>query len=216
MSYKTLPQITKIIARDYELVTTAYHEAGHTISGILCYMQITSACVIDSEKRIRGETVFDTLSNAAYIDDQQLFAYDVKAMIYLSYAGLAVEKLYYKYTSGSSRFPIVLRDGSSLDIATAAGIIRKYNLSPSGKKRHAFKKRLFNEITEILESHWDDIRLLAHALFAKKKLNYGKIRNILCYNSKNKDFWREKFKAIGKIYQPGIDQHRIKKLIKMS
>lgn len=186
--------VTQKLSQDYELISTCYHESGHTICGLLNFMKISAVTVNYTAKSVEGYTHYEILDTN--FDDEDIVEFLKLAEISINYAGLAAEKIYYKDICGSDKFPMMLRDGSSHDILTAADLIKKFNLAPPGKKRHLFKKKVARDLKKLLEEHWDAIRLVAHALYAKKKLYHSDLKDILTKKSKNKEFWKNRFKEI--------------------
>jgi hypothetical protein len=185
------------LAKCSELLSTIYHEAGHTIYGLLHFIKIETVYVSEDKtsKRIEGFTHynFSTLEN---IKDPILLLNRINAEIGLFYAGLAAEKYYFKIASGSDKFPLFLRDGSSYDTYSVSNIIKKYNLAPPGRKRYDFKKKIIKDANQELQNNWEAVILVAHALFKKKKLCFLEIKTLLTKKSKNKEFWRNQFKII--------------------
>lgn len=202
--------ITQRLSQDYELISTCYHEAGHTICGLLYFMKIPAVTVNYTAKSVEGYTHFETIDSS--FEDENISEFLKLAEISINYAGLAAEKIYYKDICGSDKFPMMLRDGSSHDILTAADLIKKFNMVPSGKKRHLFKKKVARDLKHLLEEHWDAIRLIAHALYAKKKLYHSDLKDILTKKSKNKEFWKNRFKEINLLLDsPGsLDKNDVK------
>src|SRR5678816_3676208 len=126
--------IRKKFHETHELISTAYHEAGHTVYGLLHCIKIESVSVFEvkKSKRIEGFTHYDHPKDIAEIEDPVLFNERLHAEIGLSYAGLVAEKHHFKMISGSDRFPMFLREGSSCDINEAAALFQKYNLVEPG------------------------------------------------------------------------------------
>jgi len=148
----------------YDLISTSYHEAGHTIYALLHFMNVLSVQIFPDEyNRINGFTNYEFIS-ADYVHDQLLKKYAINSELSVSYAGLISEKYYFKTISGSNKFPIILNDGSSEDFALATKIIIKYNLAPPGKKRHILKQQLTDNVLQELKIHWDVVSLVAHEL----------------------------------------------------
>jgi hypothetical protein len=182
------------IAAEFELISTAFHEAGHVICGLLRYMKIPSVAVSRVNGRVEGFTHYELLDQET--GDASIQNKLIMSEIYISYAGLLAEKAFFKDSSGSERFPMVLKAGSSPDLWNVAELIKKYDLAPPGPKRQLFKKKVCQDVSQLLEENWDEVKLIAHALYQKKKLDYNDIKNILTRKSKHKDFWRNKFKDI--------------------
>jgi hypothetical protein len=204
MAIKSAGSINKIrkqVHFTHELISTSYHEAGHAIYGLLHFMIVEAVCVYENSKnkRFEGFTQYDA-PDISTISDPELFQALLKSEISIKYAGLAAEKYHFKNISGSDKFPMFLRDGSSDDTLTAAELIRKYNVAPPGRKRYTYKKKLINETLHELQEHWDAVTVVAHALFKKRKLDFNDLKLLLTKKTKNKIFWKNKFKNIQYIF----------------
>lgn len=184
-------------ARDYELIALAYHEAGHAIVAIFNLMKVFSV-KISNDKKISGITEWDYFWNYEIrsISDESLLNMLVYNDIEIAYSGFIAEKIYYKDICGSSRFPRTLKYGSESDISSASDLIKKYNLAPPGKPRQLLKKQIENNITSLLTENWDAVKMVAHAIYKKKKLNFDDLKNILTRKTNNKLLWKEKYKQI--------------------
>jgi hypothetical protein len=193
----SISNLRKKVTKTHELIAVSYHEAGHTIFGLLNFMKIGSVSVYNNPKSSRGEgtTNYEAPFDDS-IEDSILLDYWIQSEIGLCYAGTCAERIYFKIISGSDKIPKFLKDGSEDDIASASLIFRKYNLAPAGKKRSNLKQKMLKETSVILENYWDDTTIISHALFDKKRLYYDDIKNLLCKKSKNKVFWKNQFKTI--------------------
>lgn len=195
------------------MISTSYHESGHAIYSLIHGMKVSSVCIFENKKnnRIEGFCYYET-PNLSQIQDSNLLHFLLNYEIGIKYAGLTAEKYFFKIISGSDKFPIFLRDGSSDDTLSAAAIIRQYNVAPPGKKRYEFKKKKIKQVLEELKKYWEDVTLLAHALFSKKKLSFLDIKNLFLKKSPNKKFWRAKFKNISCIFDniSAIDDNFLK------
>ncbi len=187
------------IAFTHNLISTSYHEAGHTIYGLLHLAKIESVRVFPYGKnKVHGFTNFDFFT-AEDMSDSKLINYAVISEICLMYAGLTAEKYHFKTISGSDKFPLFLKDGSSDDTKKAAKLIKQYEFARPGKQRYRFKKNLIAKTLEELKNNWEAVNCIAHGLFQKKQLFHDDLKNLLC-GGKNKKFWREQFKSIDHIY----------------
>lgn len=185
----------------HDLISTSYHEAGHTIYALLHLMKVLSVQIFPDEyNRISGFTNYEFIS-ISDIHDQLLTKYAINSELSISYAGLISEKYYFKTISGSDKFPIILNDGSSEDFALATKIIKQYNLAPPGKQRRILKQQLTDNVLQELQIHWDVVSLVAHELYKKKKLSYSEIRSLLINKSNNKKFWRIRLKELDNFYE---------------
>ncbi len=204
-------------AQVHELITVSHHEAGHAIYGLLHFMRISEVYLLESpiKDRINGITHFDSLLNSKGTETVTLTQECLNNEICMYFAGLAAEKHLFKITSGMDQFPRFLKNGCQEDIAEISKLIKKYDLAPPGKKRYAFKKKLFSETLNELQANWDGVTLVAHALFKNKRLNYQELKELLTKKSSNKDFWKSQFKTINYIfeYQDSLTEREIKSII---
>jgi len=202
----SIEDIRKKVTYTHELISTAYHEAGHTIYGLLHCMKVNMVHIFENKKskRVCGFTHFN-YPVASDVDDPELSQKLMKAEICLNYAGLAAEKYHFKNVSGSDRFPGYWKNGSSSDTMAAAALIKQYDLVPPGKKRHFFKNKLIKETEKQLQQHWDVVVIVSHALFRKKRLYFSDLKSLLTKKSANKEFWKEQFKRIDYIFKNGYD-----------
>lgn len=205
--------VRKQIHSIYDLISTSHHEAGHTIYGLLNFIKIESVYVYQNpkNKRIEGLTNYDS-PDFSVVNDSNFFHNLLKAEISIKYAGLLAEKCHFKKISGSDKFPMFLRDGSSEDTLSAAALIKKYAIVAPGRKRYAFKKKLIKETSDLLQNNWDAISIVAHNLFQKKKLSYEDLKTILCKKTNNPKFWKDVFNKIDHIYEnlETLDEHSLK------
>ncbi len=215
--------ITKKQSFDYELLSTCYHEAGHTVCGLFNLIKIDWVRVATLTKiknkvtyKLDGDTTYVEIYDPTKAIDDEFRHLILMAELRMTYAGFVAEKIYYQDISGSNSFPQILQLGSSTDIQEASSIIKKYNLCTPGKDRKKFKNSIIKEITKILEVQWDAIKLIAHMLYRYKKLSYEELANLLCKKSKYKLIWRRKFKLISKVYttKKMISELEIKEIIK--
>ena len=184
------------VSKSYETISAAYHESGHAICSLLRHMKIESASIYEDKKikQICGLTIFYPYDLKKF--NQHLANYFLISEIYINYAGLVVEKIFYKKISGSDKFPSFLKDGSSHDTREAAKLLKKLSFISPGRQRFLYKRKLTNQLSILLESYWSDIELIAHALIQKKKINFNQIKSLLLRKSNNKVFWRQRFKSI--------------------
>lgn len=199
------------VSQTHEFIVTCYHEAGHSIFGLLNCMRINSIKIyptsgsgdtifIPTYKGLFEESILDPISNKPLfcntIQDTKLIEYWVRAEICLFYAGTCAERIYFKNISGLDKMPLHLQYGCNKDISEAATLCRLYNLASPGKERYALKQKMLKGTSKILNKYWNDIILISHALFDKKELLHEDIKALLCKKSKNKLFWKAQFKNI--------------------
>jgi len=208
------------LAIEFQAITTAFHEAGHTIAALLNYSEVSAVAVeIDHNKKLGedlGYTHYDPAISSEDIEDSHFQINLVLAEICINYAGLAAEKLFYKEICGTDQLPMFVKHGSYQDRNVASSLIKKYNLAAPGKKRYAFKKKIFSQTQRTLFLYWGDVKLIAHALFERKKLYHQDLKELLSKKSINKKYWKEQFKKITILFDTNEELHErdIKKLMK--
>ena len=195
----SLSAFRRKVSKSYETISAAYHESGHVICSLLRHMKVESANIYEDKKikQICGLTIFYPYDIKQF--NQQLANYFLISEICINYAGLVVEKIFYKKISGSDKFPSFLKDGSSHDTQAAAKLLKKLSFISPGRQRFLYKQKLTKQLFNLLESYWLDIELIAHDLIQKKKINFNQIKSLLTKKSNNKIFWRQRFKAISYI-----------------
>jgi len=193
----------------------AHHEAGHCILSLLHFMRVNYTRIYQVEIGPEAETEYDSIFEYKEFNDPELFNYEVHSEISMLYAGSAAERILYKNISGSDVFPNILKEGSWEDNKKAYNlIINHINIKP-GKERSLYKKNIIKETIKTLIDNWNDIELIAHALFKKKKLFYKDLKKILTTKSKNKDFWKDQLRSIDFIFkkQNKIAAHDLKVIL---
>lgn len=217
MASGTLRSVRQKFEKTHELIFVCYHEAGHVIYGLLHFMRVDPVYIFENkkEKRIWGMTHFDSVLNTLGTYDEELTNKELHSEICMQYAGLTAEKYHYKTVSGSDKFPIIMKNGSEDDTSAASEIIRKHNLAPPGRKRYIYKKKLIRETLCELQNNWEAVTLVAHALFEKKKLSFTELQSLLTKKSKNRIFWKERFKIIQYIFdnQDALDEKELKSIL---
>jgi ATP-dependent Zn protease len=200
-----MPDHKARLSQEFDLITTAFHEAGHTISGLLNLMKVPFVCIdakMDrSLNKDLGYTNFVIAADFRYVQDEGLYKELLLREIYVNYAGLAAEKLLYKDICGTYNIPMILKVGSYLDRDRCSELISTHNLAAPGRKRYAFKKRALQKSIDQLEESWSDVKLVAHILFRKKRLTHDQLKAILTKKSEHKDFWKQHFRILNKIYR---------------
>lgn len=191
----SIGDIRKKFHKLHDLISTSYHEAGHTVYGLLHGLNIESVFVFETKKtkRINGFTQYDPF-DLDEIQDLELRNNRAQAEVGLYYAGLIAEKRLFKMISGLDKFPMFLKDGSSVDVAEAAFIMEKYGLAEAGKKRYNYKKKIIKSVDKQLIEHWDAVTIVAHALIKKKKLNYNDLSVLLLKKANDREFWKKQLK----------------------
>lgn len=196
----------------HDLLSTCYHEAGHVIFALLRLMKVQSVRVYNTPTQQNvGYTYFDAFPAESFYDELIKY-FIINSEICMRYAGVTSEKYYFKTISGSDKFPTFLRDSYSEDTKEAARLFRKFNIISPGKKRYKYKKNLLKNTLIELKDHWQEIILVAHILFKKKRLTYKILKNILTKKSNNTEFWKYQFRDIDNLYncKRGIDEKEFK------
>lgn len=196
-------------SEDYNSIAISYHEAGHTLIALYNLIEVISVNM--SPKLEEGITSYNTYV-PELVFDEELAKVFIILDLQLGYAGLVSEKIYYTYICGKTVFPARLAKGAADDNLECQKMIIKYNLAPPGKQRTALKKKIKKDVYQILTEYWGDLRLIAHALYKHKRLNYKQLKNIL-YKSENKEFWKSRFKKIEMIHSKPVEEKIVKDII---
>lgn len=196
----SISDVRKKVTKTYECISTSYHEAGHTVYGLLHLIKINLVSVYEDKKhkRIYGDTFYDHPELDSFQSNLKMNR--VYAEIGFSCAGLVAEKRQYKLASGSNNCPLFIKDKSSKDTTDASNLIKKYELALPGRKRYEFKKKLIKEVDNQLQDNWDAVTIVAHALFQRKQLNFADLKDLLTKKTNNRKFWKEQFRKISSIY----------------
>lgn len=197
--------IDKKQSYDYELIAQSFHESGHTLCGLYNFMEVTTVVVMNPRENLDGKTEYICM-DPDLLNDIELKNMQLYFELQTHYAGLLAEKIYYKDICGSEKFPMHLKQGSSGDINDASALIKKYKMAEPGRQRALLKNQVQKETTILLEHFWDDIKIIAHLLYKKKKLNFEDLKYLLTRRSANKEFWKEKFKFIKVINQMSLSE----------
>lgn len=205
----SLVHFRKEVSKNYELVLSCYHEAGHAIYALLHGFAVDSAEVwLDENQRVHGVVrynlplSYDT-DNSLEKGLRLLFA---ETEIGIKYAGLAAEKICYRNLCGSDDFLTLLEASSGEDNKEADNIIKNFKLN-----RRNYKKNIFRKISKELQHYWDAVVKLSHLLFAKQKLSFDDIKK--CLTHKNL-FWKNKFKNILCLYSKKINKKNIELILR--
>lgn len=192
---------------DYDLIAMAWHESGHAICGLLNYMYVRDVNVMTPAKQ-EGSTIYYTYAYAGEyndsIHDEELRKILLIFELQTLYAGLLAEKMYYTDICGSSKFPNHLKNGSSYDTMLASAMIRKNKLAAPGKKTFLFKKQIRSDVEQMLTTHWDAVKVIAHLLYRKKRISFDEMKYALTRKTEHKDFWKNRFKKIKLIHNDNI------------
>lgn len=205
-------EIVLKLSQEYELISTCYHEAGHTLIGLLHFMKIPLVMVNYIGKRVAGSTHYENYSEQ--IENPKIISYLLMSEIRIYSAGTIAEKIHYKDICGAEKLPRALKEGSSSDISAVAELITKNNLVEPGQKRYAFKQKVNKEIAHQLKEFWPDVKIIAHALYKSKRLYFNDLKELLIKKSKNKKFWKARFREINSLLEaPGIFEEKMLSLI---
>lgn len=183
----------------HEAITVAYHEAGHVLIALLSYSKIVSAFLSSEEKDIIGLTEYDLFLDFDDTEDYNLSKYLINSYICINYAGMLAEKINLKKMTGTDIFPKSFKNGCYVDLEEINNIINKYKLCENGKSKTVFKNKMMKKTTQLLEYYWDDLVLIAHAIY-KNKISHKDLKKVLL-KSENKEFWKEQFKKINFIHK---------------
>src|SRR5574339_460119 len=107
---RTITDTMRKLSYDHEYIATCYHEAGHTISGLLNFLRISDVGIEMSPNKRKdadlGYTHYDCGLDFLEVEDEELVHNLIMNEINISYAGLAAEKLLYKDLCGTDKIPM--------------------------------------------------------------------------------------------------------------
>ena len=195
-----MPSLAQKQSFDYKLIAMCWHEASHAIVGTLNFLKVYKITVMGPESKVDDGWTHYFSYDENYNDDEEFQKILAKLHIQFYYAGLIGETLYYKTICGSSKFPMYLKSYSSFDTREASKLFRKYKLANPGKDTYNLKKDFKVETANMIFSYWNDIQLVAHCLYRKKRLNYDDMKFLLTRKSANKNYWKNIFSKINYIY----------------
>lgn len=200
-------------ALDYGIIACSFHEASHTVCAIHNCIKISSVHT-SSETVNEGTTDYYTLDVSVF-EDNDLLTILLMQELQVLYGGLVGEKIYYREICGSEKFPMHLRIGSSSDISAASNLIVNHDLAKPGKHRMLLKKKIQSDVAAILNEHWSAVKIVAHALYKKKRLSFEELQHLLTRKTDNKDFWKDRFKKIRLLYNEtsNLDETSIRDII---
>ncbi len=190
------------LAHLHQKASICHHEAGHTILALIHFMNVELVKINYTDFGFVGDmdyfSIFD--EKKSLNQDASLLNFNIHSEIIMLYGGLAAEKILFKDNSGSDQFPMVLKNGCEYDIQEIHSLIKKsVNVKP-GLERYTFKKQMMKISSRLLRENWEDVKLIAHALFKKNRLNTQELKKILTTKSKNKEYWKSQFKIIHSIF----------------
>jgi hypothetical protein len=199
---ESIGEIRRKITKTYELISTSYHEAGHTVYALMNFMKVKSVSVFEArkEKRIHGVTNHYHPCDFKDIKDVSVLRTLVGADVGIGFAGLIAEEIFFQSITGSDKLPTNIKEGSDKDYDDAEKLIDKHNIIPAGKMRTVYKKKLSENVRRDLIDNWDAITIVAHALFRHRKLSFRKLKSLLTTKSRNKKRWKKQLKAVGDYY----------------
>jgi hypothetical protein len=203
-------------ALDYEHIFMCAHESAHTIVALHNFLQVFNVNTIRIGAKTRAEKSGSTdwYSTIYTGIDSELKRILLICELQAMYAGLLGERILYKYLTGSPKLPMNLRVGLSYDIKKASGIIRNNNLAESGKDTANLKNNIQKKTEKILLDHWEEVRIIAHILHKKRQLDFDELKQLLTKKTKQKDFWKDRFSKIERIYIYEGNKHPSEDVIK--
>lgn len=190
MSKSTANAEMKILAEQFDLAMSAFHESGHAICGLLHSFKVDAIHIFHNpkRKRIEGFVLYD--------DKDQPNQKWLHSDFCISYAGMVAETILYQRVFGVKDLPMVLKGESSSDIYAVGQLMQKHRIGKPGKQRSRLKKKIIQKTTKDLTKYWEDITLIAHALIQERHLYFPDLRKLLLKSSKNKSFWKKQLQKI--------------------
>jgi hypothetical protein len=194
-------RVTDSMRYNFNMISTAYHEAGHAIFSLIHFMKVPLVMVFREKrtKKIGGWTSYDSLDESKFTDPL-VQSYLIDSEIGTWFAGAVAERNCFKILSGSNKYPYYIKYGATLDNKAAADLIKKLNPNLQTSQRTKYKNKIIKNVTNDIKTYWSDVSLVAYSLFDKKKLSFLELKELLTKKSSNKKYWKEQFKKIERIH----------------
>lgn len=176
--------------KNYDFISTCYHEAGHTVIALLKAFRVTEVKVCSKNS---GETYYTRPSFSNNKSRNKTIAVGEVSVLY---SGIESEKILFQTLDSHNIIPRSIKNGSSSDFKSALWFIRKYDLAEPGKETTQFKSKIRSKLKNKIVRHWEDITLISNALIKNKKIKYNRIKKILLTYSPNHLMWEKKFLRI--------------------
>lgn len=192
----------KFQPKDFQEISTAYHEATHALFVMLSLFKIEKVEIFSDKKNKEnfepcGLTSF--LSPLQYTQCPMLERSFAISEIIVNYSGVVGEQYLFKEISGLRKAPGYIKNGGYYDNKNCKKLFKKYlsnhKISVTDFKRNAYKK-----IESVLKIYWEDVKIIAADLLKNRCLNYKRLKSELIKKSKNKNYWKNKFKVIDYIF----------------
>jgi ATP-dependent Zn protease len=187
---------------DYVKIAASYHEAAHAFVAAFNYLKVLEINIID---------IKDSYVHYVPIEYEQTEVL-ISLELQMFYSGLIAEKIYYKDTCGSSIFPANLY-GAYDDTKAAAKLIKIYKALYPNRSSMLFKKQTKKYVKQLLQDNWSSIKLIAYYIYSNEKITGEEFKEFLIKKI-NKQFWRERYRAIEKIHcENKISQSELESII---
>lgn len=205
--------------KDYQKISTAYHEAAHSIFATLSFFKIDRVELRGgnsntSKYEICGLTSFYSPIN--YVNSIALKRKFANSEIIVNYSGVVGEAVLFTEVSGLKEAPAHIKSSGQFDRENSKKIIKQFFIK-SYSNIESFKRRKEKIIKNLLKIYWSDVKKIAALLLRKRKLSYKEIKNILAQKSDNKDFWKRRFECIDSIFRRDVlvvNEFALKEILK--
>ncbi len=192
--------------KDYQKISTAYHEAAHSIFATLSFFKIDRVELKGNSPNttkyeICGLTSFYSPIN--YVSSKSLKKKFANSEIIVNYSGVVGETVLFAEISGLKEAPSHIKSSGQFDRENSKKIIKQF-FTTNYSNIASFKKRKEKIIKSLLKIYWSDVKKIAALLLRRKKLSYKEIKGTLVGKSENKDFWKRRFECIDSIFHGDV------------
>lgn len=180
--------------RDYNLIVTCYHEAGHIVAALRNFI-LPLECQVMKGNQIDANTTlkyFIIPKNS----DAKLYRQLLMSRLHTYAAGIVAEEIFFNLIVGKS-LPRNLRHGWHKDRIEFLSALKKTEKNPATRTR--MREKIFKQTRQVLEKDWHIVIALAHALYDKKFLSFEDICRVVIRSDRpSAKYWRAFLKSFGK------------------
>lgn len=177
-------------SKELQLVLTAYHEAGHAVIGLLNFVKTRGISIVP-ESGSYGSTLFDFVFPTKETPKQLSNAL-LASNLYLLAAGEIANNVLCEKLGCKKAARLIARGGHD-DRLRISKVIKDYKLAEPGRLRKELKAAINNKTRQFVETHWEEIVMLASFLLEHRKASFEDVKTCLLSVRGKKTFWKCRF-----------------------